>query len=169
MAENIGNIISYQDGKRYRAWFDKKLEAKDEAERRNVQLQQFGTRTATSLTVAELDSAEKTLRLLQPYGLSLLEAAKIAIERKEAERASIPIRELWEACEAAYRKRVEDSTKSPRHLNTLQRAGRKLVEAFGDRLALDVTGPELKRWIEQLPLSVASRNQIHRNVSVIFS
>lgn len=68
-------IIGRPNGKRVRAWFDSEAEAKAEAKKQNSELEDYGSKSFT-LSASQRAQAEEAIRLLTPYGLSLVDAAQ---------------------------------------------------------------------------------------------
>jgi hypothetical protein len=59
---------------RVRAWFSSEKEAIAEAKKRNKELTDYGMK-ALSLTASQRAQAEEALQILEPYGLTLIDAA----------------------------------------------------------------------------------------------
>jgi hypothetical protein len=88
-------IIGRPNGTRNRAWFSSEKEAKAEADKRNRELEDYGSK-AYSLTASQRAQAEEAIRILEPYSLTLVDAANAVVGRLQAASKSITVAELVE-------------------------------------------------------------------------
>jgi hypothetical protein len=166
-------IIGRPNGKRVRAWFDSEAEAKAEAKKQNSQLEDYGSKSFT-LSASQRAQAEEAIRLLTPYGLSLVDAAHAVISRLELASKSITVQELVSKTEEYYQSLVDRDEATEGHLETLRKAGRRLNAAFGDVRTSELTPGRVEEWLNGLkskkgkPLATATRNQVHSYVHRIF-
>jgi integrase len=166
-------IIGRPNGKRIRAWFDSEADAKAEAKKQNSQLEDYGSKSFT-LSASQRAQAEEAIRLLTPYGLSLVDAAQAVISRLELASKSITIRELVSKTEEYYQAIVDRNEATEGHLENLRKAGRRLNAAFGDVRTSELSPGRIEGWLNGLknkegePLATATRNQVHTYVHRIF-
>jgi integrase len=166
-------IIGRPNGKRVRAWFGSEAEAKAEAKKQNSQLEDYGSKSFT-LSASQRAQAEEAIRLLTPYGLSLVDAAQAVISRLELASKSINVQELISKTEEYYQSLVDRNEATEGHLETLRKAGRRLTAAFGDVRTSELTPRRVEEWLNGLknkegePLATATRNQVHTYVHRIF-
>jgi integrase len=166
-------IIGRPNGERIRSWFDSEAEAKAAAKKQNSQLEDYGSKSFT-LSASQRAQAEEAIRLLTPYGPSLVDAAQAVISRLELASKSITVQELVSKTEEYYRSIVDRNEATEGHLETLRKAGRRLNAGFGDVRTGELTPGRIEEWLNGLknkegdPLATATRNQVHTYVQRIF-
>jgi integrase len=162
-------IIGRPNGKRIRAWFAAEKAAKAEADKRNQELHDYGSK-AYSLTASQRNQAEEAMRILEPWGLTLVDAAVAVVERLQSASQSITIAELIERATEHHKSLLSRDEISPRHFETFLAACRRFKTAFSDVRTSELTTARIESWLSGLktedekPLAVATRNQVQRYV-----
>jgi integrase len=162
-------IIGRPNGARIRAWFSSEKDAKAEADKRNRELEDYGSK-AYSLTASQRAQAEEAIRILEPYSLTLVDAANAVVGRLQAASKSITVAELVERATELHNSLLSRDEISLRHFETFLSAGRRLTAAFADVRTSELTAARIESWLSNLeaengePLAVASRNQVQRYV-----
>jgi len=141
-------IIGRPNGKRIRAWFDSEADAKAEAKKtkfttRGLWFEEFYTFREPAST-----GREEAIRLLTPYGLSLVDAAQAVISPLELASKSITVRELVSKTEEYYQAIVVRNEATEGHLENLRKAGRRLNAAFGDVRTSELTPSRIEEWLK---------------------
>ncbi len=98
------------------------------------------------------DEATRATALLDPFGISLLEAARMAVATKKAELASAS---LEDALEAFIKTK---SNRSEAHANAYGYMKRDLLKSFAGRILSSITAAELLAHTEKFAPSPASFN-----------
>jgi integrase len=166
-------IIGRPNGARIRAWFATEKEAKAEADKRNKELEDYGSK-AYSLTASQRAQAEEAIHILEPWGLTLVDAANAVVARLQAASKSITVAELIERATEHHKSLLSQDQISTRHFETFVSAGRRLTAAFAEIRTSELPTARIESWLSNLkaengkPLAVASRNQIQRYVFLIF-
>jgi hypothetical protein len=140
-------IIGRPNGKRIRAWFDSEADAKAEAKKQNSQPEDYGSKSFT-LSASQRAQAEEAIRLLTPYGLSLVDAAQAVISPLELASKSITVRELVSKTEEYYQAIVDRNEATEGHLENLRKAGCRLNAAFGDVRTSELTPSRIEEWLK---------------------
>jgi integrase len=166
-------VIGRPNGARIRAWFAKKKEAKAEANKRNNELEDYGSK-AYSLTASQRAQAEQAIHILEPWGLTLVDAANAVVARLQTASKSITAAELVERATEHHKSLLSQDQISTRHFETFLSAGRRLTSAFAEIRTSELPTARIESWLSNLkaengkPLAVATRNQIQRYVFLIF-
>lgn len=129
---------SFSDaGKRERRYFSTREAAKRESARLREQALRFGEAAAT-IRPSLAEAAEQAEEILQPWGIGLVEAARIVAQQQERNRASKRLDEAvqrWlETCEE-----LRDRTYAG-----YRQTGNKLEKEFGGRLLSTLSTAELQ-------------------------
>lgn len=137
---NIPAKIS-ETGKRQQVFYRTQKLALAAADDLKRKVELFGVQTrAISPTVAE--QATAALNLLEPYGISLLEAARRIAEIESMQRRSSTIEDVLDGYEAAK------GGRSDRHTRTITYMSRHLREDFPQRMISSITANELQAHLE---------------------
>jgi integrase len=137
---NIPAKIS-ETGKRQQVFYRTQKLALAAADDLKRKVELFGVQTrAISPTVAE--QATAALNLLEPYGISLLEAARRIAEIESMQRRSSTIEDALSEYENAK------SGKSERHTRSITYMSRHLREDFAGRAISSITPEELQAHLE---------------------
>ncbi len=132
---NIPPKIS-ETGKRQQLFYRTQALALAAAADLKAKVETFGSQ-ARAIAPSLAESATAATALLAPWGLSLIDAARIAVEIKERENASRPIAAAAEAWLAAC-----DGLR-PRTVRNYKLTADKMQTALGDRLLSSILGDEL--------------------------
>lgn len=166
-------IVGRPQGKRVRAWFSSEKEASAEAKKRNKELTEYGMK-ALSLTASQRAQAEEALQILEPYGLTLVDAANAVVARLQAALKSITIKELVEQATEYYQAMFDRDEISARHIKHFLNVGKRMIAAFGEVRTSEMKPGRIEPWLLSLKngegqtLASATRNQIQRYVSLVF-
>jgi integrase len=157
-------------GDREQKQFRTKGAAEDYASRRWKEVQSVGQR-AFALTGAEREDAARALEVLKGSGLSLLEAAKVAVRHARPSKESITLtklRELFLAAPARRRgKLIERRARSQGNQRVRTAA---FVDTMPKAKADEITPEIVKEWLSKLAgLSPVTRNNYRRAIHALFS
>lgn len=142
-------------GRRQRVFFETRDEAKDYAADLRAGYEEHGTQ-ACVISPSLADEAQRAVKLLEPYGISLLEAARAAVEKKKAELAS---KAIEEAIEAFLKSRT---TRSEAHNKAYGYMRRDLLVSFPGRMMSSITAAELLEHVEEASSTAATFNALAR-------
>jgi len=148
-------------GERQRAFFSTRDEAKDYAAEMRSKYEEFGT-NASNIKPSVAEDATSALALLAPFGISLLEAARIIVAAKTAEAAS----STMEAALAAFVK--IKSGRSHAHTKAYGYMQRDLEKSFAGRSLTSITTAELLKHTETYAASPASFNALARLIGAFW-
>ena len=148
-------------GKRQRVFFATRDEAKDYASELRSDNEEHGT-NATVIAPSLADEATRAAALLAPLGISLLEAARMAVASKKAELASSSIDDAL----TSFRK--SKSNRSDAHAKAYEYMERDLLKSFAGRVISSITGAELLVHTEKFAPSPASFNALARLISAFW-
>jgi len=147
------------NGKRQQFFYRTQQLALDAAAELKEKLEEFGTQTrAISPLVAEQATAAKAL--LEPYGISILEAAQRIVEIEKIKIASVTV----EVALTAFTQAKED--RSAKHTQAIQHMASHLLVKFKDRNLSTITGPEIEAHIDEHTSGASAFNakvRLHRN------
>jgi len=160
-------IVGRPKGERVRAWFSTEKEAKTEAEKRNKELTDYGSKAYT-LTASEKHQAEEAIQLLRPYGLTLVDAANAVVQRLQNALNSITVKELAERAIDNEQARFERNEISAKHLKNYRNVATRFAADFGEVRVSELTTARVESWLSDKPIKVATRNQLHRYLDLIF-
>jgi integrase len=108
--------------------------------------------------------ALEAARILTPYGVSVLEAARDYVRRRELVDRSETVSNAIQAFIAA--KKVDGS--SQRYLWDLKSRLGRFAETFGSRKVADIVPGEIADWLRALGQAPLSRNTFHLRLSALF-
>jgi integrase len=148
-------------GKRQRVFFATRDEAKEYAAELRSDNEDHGT-NASVITPSLADEATRAAALLAPFGISLLEAARMAVISKNTELAS----SLIEDALTSFRK--SKSNRSDAHAKAYEYMERDLLKSFAGRVLSSITGAELLVHTEKFAPSPASFNGLTRLISAFW-
>jgi integrase len=166
------NVLGYPHGKRSRAWFFTEKEAKAEAEKRNKELVDHGTK-GLLLTTAQRQDAEEALRMLAPYSLTLCDAATAVIARLKAALETGSVKDAVEKAVADYKAQHARDNISARHVKTFLGVAARVIKEFGSLSVSELTSQKIEHWLQGLktrgglPLQTNSRNWLRRYIALI--
>ena len=152
-------------GKRFRRIFETKDAASTWLDKHREKTLSEG-RSGLSFTNAQRADARHALEELAPFpGVSLTDAARIAVDCLKRTERTVPIAELVESFIAA---KVADG-RSPVHLADLRFRLGAFRDAFGDKLAAAVGTQDLDDWLHGLPVGPQSRLNYRRALHALFN
>jgi integrase len=126
-----------ESGKRERFFYQTKDKAMEAAAQLKEQRELFGAQ-ATAISPSLAEAATEAANILQPWGLSIVEAARIVAAIREKENASKPVAgavDAWmEACEHLRQKTIQG----------YRQTANRLRLALGDRLLATLTAEDLQ-------------------------
>jgi len=150
-------------GRRLVRRFAKKIEAKQFAEQKQIDLLNKGSERA-AIHADAVDEVKWAIEALAPYGVSIREAVASFIARHEELKASVPVpRAVKEFLDSKERAGMSDRYKADMKLRL-----ERFEKTFGKRIVADITAKELGRWLETLGVGPVSRNNYRRNLGVFF-
>jgi len=144
-----------ETGARQQLFYRTQADAKAAAATLKEKVEAHGT-TAKAIRPSLAEAAIACEKLLEPLGITLLEAVSAFVKRETANRASLPI----EAAFTAYLDAHHHWSES--HSRATRRRQKILVEAFGGRMLATITGEELRKHIEDTTGGADSFNQAVR-------
>jgi integrase len=153
------------NGKRSRAWFKTEKEAKTESKKRNSELVEYGSKSI--FTVAQRQDAEESLRILEPYGLRLTDAAHAIVERLQKALKSETVKDAIARMINEQRARYQRDNISKRHFETFTVIANRLSKEFGEYSLSELTAEKIEKWLLSLPLAVGTRNQFRRYIGLV--
>ena len=164
-------------GRRERCYFATRDEAKDHAAKlREKFLEHGGNAQAITPTLAE--AATTAERMLEPLGISLLEAIRRFVAVETRNRASVTVKAaIAEFRAAGGDPLIENGKKARKPKNAkwstsqataYRLRGDKLIEAFPKRMISTITGEELRKHLEATTGGAGSYNQALRLLRAIW-
>jgi integrase len=165
-------IVGRPHGTRIRAWFGTREDAKKEAEKRNQELVDFGSK-GLALSASQRQDAEGALQILAPYNLTLCDAAGAVVSRLKSALKTGSVKDAVEKSVAAYRAQHQRDNISERHLKTFVMIANRISKEFGTLPISELTPPKIENWLhglktrKGLPLQVSSRNSMRRYIGLI--
>jgi integrase len=146
-------------GQKQRLFFATRKAAALECEKLRARKDNFGV-SLTAMTPARIAEAAEAYNLLEPSGLSLLDAVRAGLSVHHTRTASIPFAELFN--------RFIDA-KAHRSVEYRRELGwtRDRFPQLHKRLASDITAGELERILA--PLSPGARNPVMRYLRAVFN
>ncbi len=152
-------------GKRFRRIFETKEDAStwlaDHREKTLVE-----GRAGLSFSAAQRADARHAIEQLAPFpGVSLTDAARIAVDYLKRTERTVPVAELVELFIAG---KVADG-RSPVHLADLRFRLGAFRDAFGDKPAAAVGTQDLDDWLHGLPVGPQSRLNYRRALHALFN
>jgi len=148
-------------GSRQRVFFETRDGAKNYAANLRTEYEDHGTK-ASAISPSLADEAQRAIELLEPYGISLLEAARAAVEKKKAELASTVIEDAIAAFMKSKTNRSDAHTKAYGYMK------RDLLLSFPGRLMSSITGAELLEHTEEASSTSATFNALARLIGAFW-
>jgi integrase len=146
-------------GKRKRKFFETEKEAKAECETLKARRDNFGV-SLTAMTPARIAEAAEALKLLAPYGTSLIHATRDYIKRHSEKSASKPWKEVFAEYLAMPKKR------SPKYSRDLKEA-QKSMRALDKKLIVEISAPNIDKALSHFAPS--TRNAKLRVLRAVFN
>ena len=136
------------NGKYARKYFSKKKEAETWAEIKNIETRNQGIEHAEFSTALRMQ-AQTAEQLLEPHGVSLLEAVRIALPILESRGKSIPVQAALDQFLEDYRLHGGPKTAIPSasYLEYLEDMLAPFRKLYGDHIVADVGIPEIEKLL----------------------
>jgi hypothetical protein len=151
-------------GGRNRRFFKEKAEADTFMQFAKVQQENYGT-AALSIPDALRVEAIECCELLQPFGVTLRDAAKFYAAHLKAVTGSRKVKEVVADLLAA---RTTDGM-SPRYLGDLRVRLGRFVLSFGEEMIAAISASRIDQWLRSLGVGAVTRNTFRRRLAVLFS
>jgi len=148
-------------GKRERVFFRTRDEAKNFAAKLRSDYEDHGSK-ASVISPSVADEATRAVELLEPFGVSLLEAARMVVDLKKSEISS----SLVEVALAAFLK--SKSERSEAHTKAYGYMERDLLKSFLGRSLSSLTGAELLQHAEKYAPTPSSFNSLIRLIGAFW-
>lgn len=149
-------------GKRERFFYRTQALALAAADDLKNKREQFGTQ-ARAIGPSLAEQATAAVALLAPYGVDLLEAARIVVDIRQRETASRPVAEAIEAWLASCERL------RPRTVRNYKLTAGRLVDALGVRLMATVTAEEIQAAIAAAGTTASSAAERIRNAKAFWN
>jgi integrase len=151
-------------GGRKRRFFKEKAEAETFMQLAKVEQENYGT-AALSISDALRVEAIECCELLQPFGVTLRDAAKFYAAHLKAVTGSRKVKEVVADLLAA---RAADGM-SPRYLGDLRVRLGRFVLSFGEEMIAGISASRIDEWLRRLGVGAVTRNTFRRRLAVLFS
>lgn len=146
-------------GRRQQLFFPTKTAASVECEKLKARKDNFGV-SLTTTTPARIAAAAECYKLLEPYGIDLLDAVRSHVQLLKGKTASVTF-------EVAFDRFAElKQNKSVKYQQEIRQIRSKFSPLFS-RLVCDVSAQDLEPLLNQLP--AASRNAKMRGLRAVFN
>jgi integrase len=151
-------------GGRKRRFFKEKAEAETFMQFAKVQQENYGT-AALSIPDALRVEAIECAELLQPFGVTLRDAAKFYAAHLKAITGSRKVSEVVSDLLAA---RSADGM-SPRYLGDLRVRLGRFALSFGEEMIAAISASRIDQWLRGLGVGAVTRNTFRRRLAALFS
>jgi integrase len=151
-------------GGRNRRFFKDKVEAETFMQFAKVQQENYGT-AALSIPDALRVEAIECCELLQPFGVTLRDAAKFYAAHLKAVTGS---RKVGEVVADLLVARAADGM-SARYLGDLRVRLGRFVQSFGEEMIAGISASRIDEWLRGLGVGAVTRNTFRRRLAVLFS
>ena len=151
-------------GGRNRRFFKEKAEAETFMQFAKVQQENYGT-AALSIPDALRVEAIECCELLQPFGVTLRDAAKFYAAHLKAVTGSRKVKEVVVDLLSA---RAADGM-SPRYLGDLRVRLGRFVLSFGEEMIAGISASRIDEWLRGLGVGAVTRNTFRRRLAVLFN
>jgi len=148
-------------GKRQRAFFKTRDEAKSFSAKLRADYDDHGTQ-ASVIRPSLADEAIRAGELLEPFGISLLEAARIVADLKKAEMSSSLVEEALEAFLLSKSDRSDSQIKAYSYMQ------RDLLKSFAGRSLSSITAGELLQHAEKYATTPSAFNGLARLIGAFW-
>lgn len=148
-------------GIRQRAFFETRDKAKEYAAELRAKYEDHGV-NASIIKPSLAEEAAAAAELLQPFGISLLEAARMAVASKQSELQSSAIEDALSSFLKTKLNRSDCHTKAYRNMERI------LCESFPGRTLSSISGAELLEAVDSHTGTPATFNYLSRLVSAFW-
>jgi integrase len=159
LRERDGKIVRIRPRRTFRNW----AEAESFAQLKRIERKNRGT-AGVSMDEKLRGDALEARRILEPYKVGILDAAKDYVRRMElvtrSETVKVAISGLLAAKTADNRR--------PRYIGDLRVRLAQFSETFGERKLADIAPSEIESWLRGLCLAPVTRNSFRARISVLF-
>jgi integrase len=161
LAAWVANIPSELSptGKRQQLFFSTKSEAQTECEKLKSRKDNFGI-SLNTMTAARVAEASESYKLLEPFGMNLIDAVRDHVRRHEEKNASKPWSEVFTEYMGMPKKR---SAKYEKDLRETQ----ETTQSLSDKLISEITTQDVEKALSQLAPS--TRNAKLRILRAVFN
>jgi integrase len=160
---NLGSEI--KDGRRIRLrrTFANREDAETFAKLKRIERENRGT-AGISMPERLRGEALEAARLLEPYRVSVLDAAREYVRRLELVTKSETVANALKLFLAA---KADDNLR-PRYLKELRFRLSRFATSFGKRKVADISSTEIDQWLRELRQAPLSRNTFHLRLHTFF-
>lgn len=148
-------------GERQRAFFSTRDEAKEYASELRTKYEDHGL-NASVIKPSLAEEAAAAAELLKPFGISLLEAARMAVASKQSELQSSAIEDALSSFLKTKLNRSDCHTKAYRNMERI------LKESFPGRTLSSISGAELLETVDSHTGTPATFNYLSRLISAFW-
>jgi integrase len=160
--------IEIRDGHKIRIQkrrtFRDRQDAETAAKQARIQAKNDGQRSFAIPEQLRTD-AKAAAKVLEPFGVSILEAAKFYADHLRLVRTSKPVAEAVKELLAA--KKTDGA--GERYQKDLRVRLNRFSESFGERKIASITAGEIDSWLRSLPVKPSTRNTIRLRLGVLFA
>jgi integrase len=160
---NLGSEIREGKRKRLRRTFASKAEALTFAQLKIIERNNHGA-AGISMPERLRGEAVEAARLLEPYRVSVLDAAREYVRRRELVTKSQTVAKALESFLAA---KADDNMRA-RYLEDLRIRLSRFAQAFSERKVADISSAEIDQWLRGLHQAPLSRNTVHLRLHTFF-
>jgi integrase len=160
---NLGSEIREGERIRLRRTFADRTEALTFAQLKIIERNNHGV-AGISMPVRLRGEALEAARLLEPYHVSVLDAAREYVRRHELITKSETVANAVKLFLAA---KAEDNLRL-RYLGDLSSRLSRFARSFGERKLADIFPAEIDRWLRELHQAPLSRNTFHLRLHTLF-
>jgi integrase len=156
-------VVRWEEGgTRHRKYFDKASKAKAWAEARAIEARNSGLGVigmTDELRVLAIQGQEACA----PFGKTIADAVAVALGVWKAQADSVSVKKAVESLLASR------AGHSVRYRRDLAERVEGFAGAFGYRLISSIAPKEIREWLQGLPVGAVSKNNVRRNLSVLFA
>jgi integrase len=160
---NLGSEIRDGKRKRLRRTFADRSEALTFAQFKIIERNNHGV-AGISMPERLRGEALEAARLLEPYRVSVLDAARDYVRRRELVTKSETVANAVKSFLAV---KVDDNMRA-RYLEDLRSRLSRFAQGFGDRKVADISSAEIDQWLRGLHQAPLSRNTYHLRLHTLF-
>jgi hypothetical protein len=160
---NLGSELREGKRKRLRRTFADRTEALTFAQLKIIERNNRGV-AGISMPERLRGEALEAARLLQPYHVSVLDAAREYVRRRELVTKSETVANALESFLAA---KTDDNMRE-RYLEDLRIRLSRFARTFGERKVADISSAEIDQWLRELHQAPLSRNTVHLRLHTFF-
>jgi integrase/recombinase XerD len=160
---NLGSEIRKGKRKRLRRTFADRNEALTFAQLKIIERNNHGV-AGISMPERLRGEALEAARLLQPYRVSVLDAAREYVRRHELITKSETV---TNAVQLFLATKADDNLR-PRYLEDLRGRLSRFAQSFGERKIADISSAEIDQWLRDLHQAPLSRNTFHLRLHTLY-